>query len=44
MSHLTDLNAQAKMKDAELGNELEREFKTHVNGLRHRKKPVLHDE
>ncbi len=28
MSRLTDLIAQAKAKDAELGNELEREFKT----------------
>ena len=28
MSRLTDLIAQAKMKDAELGSELEREFKT----------------
>ncbi len=31
MSRLTDLIAQAKMKDAELGNELEREFKTLAN-------------
>lgn len=31
MSRLTDLIAQAKMKDADLGNELEREFKTLAN-------------
>lgn len=31
MSRLTDLIAQAKMKDAELGNELEREFKMLAN-------------
>jgi len=31
MSRLTDLIAQAKMKDAELGSELEREFKTLAN-------------
>jgi len=31
MSRLTDLIAQAKMKDAELGNELEREFRTPAN-------------
>ncbi len=31
MSRLTDLIAQAKMKDTEFGNELEREFKTLAN-------------